>query len=116
MTSPGKPLRLGVNLRPLLPGKIGGMENYARNIIHQLAQRDVSDIASICAFTSRRNHDILRLDQVEQMALCRENVSVARTHGGADVFRLAGFLCDDNLISHKRLVRKNRLDSGDENI
>jgi hypothetical protein len=31
-------------------------------------------------------HNILRFEQVEQMALCRENVSVARTHGGADVF------------------------------
>jgi glycosyltransferase involved in cell wall biosynthesis len=39
------------------------MENYARNILHQLTQRDVSEIVSICAFTSRRNHDILRLDE-----------------------------------------------------
>jgi glycosyltransferase involved in cell wall biosynthesis len=39
------------------------MENYARNILHQLAQRDVADVESICAFTSRRNHDILRLDE-----------------------------------------------------
>jgi len=52
-----------VNLRPLVPGKIGGMENYARNILHQLAQRDVSDVESICVFTSRRNHDILQLDE-----------------------------------------------------
>src|SRR5688500_7656430 len=62
MTAPRKPLRLGVNLRPLLPGKIGGMENYARNILHQLARRDMADVESICAFTSRRNHDILGLD------------------------------------------------------
>ena len=34
------------------------------------------------------------------MALGRENVSVARTNGGADIFRLAGFLGDDNLIRH----------------
>ena len=33
------------------------------------------------------------------MALGRENVTVARTYGGADVFGLAGFLRDDNLIS-----------------
>src|SRR5450759_1189117 len=36
-------------------------------------------------------HNILRLEQVEQMAFGRENVSVTRTNGGADVFRLAGF-------------------------
>jgi hypothetical protein len=34
------------------------------------------------------------------MALGREDVSVARTNGGADVFGLAGFLRDDDLISH----------------
>jgi hypothetical protein len=34
------------------------------------------------------------------MALGRENVSVTRTNGGADVFGLAGFLRDDDLISH----------------
>ena len=34
------------------------------------------------------------------MALGRENVSVARTNGGADVFCLAGFLRDDDLICH----------------
>ena len=45
-------------------------------------------------------HDILRLEQIEQMALGREDVPVTRTDGGADVFRLAGFLRDDDLISH----------------
>src|ERR1700761_4751073 len=35
------------------------------------------------------------------MALGRENVSVARANSGADVFRLAGFLGDDNLIRHE---------------
>jgi hypothetical protein len=34
------------------------------------------------------------------MALGRKNVSVARANSGADVFRLAGFLGDDNLIRH----------------
>src|ERR1035441_4158330 len=47
-----------------------------------------------------RRHDILRLEQVAQMALGREDVSVARTHSGADVFGLAGFLRDDDLVSH----------------
>jgi hypothetical protein len=41
------------------------------------------------------------------MALGRKNVSVAGTNGGSDVFRLAGFLSDDNLISHNRLVWKS---------
>jgi hypothetical protein len=33
--------------------------------------------------------------------LGRKNVSVARANSGADVFRLAGFLGDDNLIRHE---------------
>jgi hypothetical protein len=37
-------------------------------------------------------------EQVEQMALGGENVSVTRTHGGANVLCLAGFLRDDDLI------------------
>jgi hypothetical protein len=43
------------------------------------------------------------------MALGRENVSVTRTDGGTDVFGLAGFLRDDDLVGHNRLVR--RIDS-----
>src|ERR1019366_10363231 len=54
----------------------------------------------------------LWLEQVEQMALGRENVSVARTNCGADVFCLTGFLRDDDLVSHNGLISKNRLDSG----
>src|ERR1035441_2524403 len=50
-------------------------------------------------------HDILRLEKVQQMSLSREDVSVARTHGGAHVFRLAGFLGDDDLIRHAGLVQ-----------
>ena len=45
-------------------------------------------------------HDIFRFEQVEQMTLGRKDFSVARTDGGADVFRLAGFLRDDDLIGH----------------
>ena len=54
-----------------------------------------------------RRHNILRLEQVEQMTLGRENVSVMRTHGGANVYRLAGFLSDDNLIGHNGSFGKN---------
>jgi len=57
-----KSLRLGVNLRPLVPAKIGGMENYARNLLDQLARRDASEIESICVYTSARNHDVLRFE------------------------------------------------------
>src|SRR5271169_1529088 len=35
------------------------------------------------------------------MALGRKNVSVARANSSADVFRLAGFLGDNNLIHHE---------------
>ena len=40
------------------------------------------------------------------MALSRKNVSVARTNGRADIFRLAGLLGDDNLIRHEGLVSR----------
>ena len=43
---------------------------------------------------------ILRFEEVEQMAFSREDFSVASTDGGADVFCLAGFLRDDDLICH----------------
>ena len=32
------------------------------------------------------------------MALCWKNITVARTNCGADIFGLAGFLRDDDLI------------------
>ena len=35
------------------------------------------------------------------MALGRKNVSVARANSSADVFRLAGFLGNNNLIHHE---------------
>src|SRR6516162_6611685 len=40
------------------------------------------------------------------MALGRKDVTVTRTNGGADIFRLAGLFGDDNLIRHQgaRLV------------
>ena len=38
------------------------------------------------------------------MALGRKNVSVARTNGSTDIFRLAGLLSDDNLIRHELLA------------
>jgi hypothetical protein len=34
------------------------------------------------------------------MTLGRKDFSVTRTDGGADVFGMAGFLRDDDLISH----------------
>src|SRR5215510_3150944 len=56
------PMRLGVNLRPLIPTRIGGMENYARNVVDRLIRRDAADIESVCVFTSPSNHDLLRFD------------------------------------------------------
>jgi hypothetical protein len=47
-----------------------------------------------------RDWAILRLEQVQQVPLGREDFSIPSTDGGADVFRLAGFLRDDKLISH----------------
>ena len=44
------------------------------------------------------------------MALGREYIAVASTNGGADVFCLAGFLRDDNLIGHHGLGWKDRFD------
>ena len=40
------------------------------------------------------------------MTLGRKDVSVTRTNCGADVFRLAGFLRDDNLIGHNGSFRR----------
>src|SRR5271169_957994 len=57
-------------------------------------------------------HDIFRLEQVQQMTLGRKDFSVTRTDSGADVFRLAGFLRDDDLIGHGGFVSKDRFDSG----
>ena len=44
------------------------------------------------------------------MALGREDNSVARTDGSADVFCLTGFLRDDDLIRHVALVWKNKFE------
>ena len=44
---------------------------------------------------------ILRLAQIQQMALSRENGAVAGPNGGADILRLTGFLGDDDLIGHE---------------
>src|SRR5215831_11870976 len=38
------------------------------------------------------------------MALGRTDVTVTRTNGGADIFRLVGLFGDDNLIRHQGLV------------
>jgi hypothetical protein len=57
-------------------------------------------------------HDILWLEEIEQMTLGREDYAVARTNGGADVICLAGFLRDDDLIGHmarrEESIRKRR--------
>ncbi len=42
---------------------------------------------------------------------CRIDALLRR--GGTDVFGLAGFLRDDDLIGHNRLVSKDRFDNAD---
>ena len=44
------------------------------------------------------------------MTLGRKDFSVTRTDGGADVFGLAGFFRDDDLIGHDGLGWKDRLE------
>ena len=41
--------------------------------------------------------------QIKQVAFGWKDIPIARPHGGADVFRLTGFLGDDDLISHNEL-------------
>jgi hypothetical protein len=38
------------------------------------------------------------------MTLCRKDFPIARTDGGANVFGLAEFLRDDDLVGHDGLV------------
>jgi hypothetical protein len=52
-----------------------------------------------------RRHDILWFEKIQQMSFGRKNVAIARTHGGTNVFCLAGLLGDDDLIRHVGLVR-----------
>jgi glycosyltransferase involved in cell wall biosynthesis len=50
-------MRLAINVRPLVTGKIGGMETYVRNIVARLAQR--RDIEELCLLTSAQSHGVL---------------------------------------------------------
>src|SRR5712692_7206150 len=50
-------MRLAINVRPLVTGKIGGMETYVRNIVACLAQR--RDVEEICLLTSAQSHGVL---------------------------------------------------------
>src|SRR5262245_4027436 len=77
-----RPMRLGVNLRPLIPTRIGGMENYARNVIDQLLRRDASEIGSVCVFTSHSNHDVLRFEDARV-----RSVRIGDRQPGADIRR-----------------------------
>ena len=55
-------MRLGVNLRPLTPTKIGGMENYARSMLAQFLRYDRTRLEAVTVFTSPRNHASLRFE------------------------------------------------------
>src|ERR1700730_19469351 len=43
-------------------------------------------------------NNVLRFEEIEQMALCWKNITVARTNCGTYILGLAGFLRDDDLI------------------
>src|SRR6202162_840376 len=63
-----------------------------------------------------RRHDILRFEQIKQMTLGRKDFSVTRTDGSADVFGLAGFFRDDDLIGHNGSFRVIDATAANENI
>lgn len=50
-------MRLAINLRPLVVGKIGGMENYVRNLLTRLVRRD--EFEDICLLTGSESHGSL---------------------------------------------------------
>ena len=52
-------MRLAVNLRPWVPRKIGGMENYVRNILIRLLRRDSRDLEFMCLLTTDHNHGLV---------------------------------------------------------
>jgi len=52
-------MRLAVNLRPWVPGKIGGMEIYVRNILARLLRRNARDLESLCLLTTASNHGLV---------------------------------------------------------
>ena len=56
-------------------------------------------------------HHVFRFEQIEQMTFSRKNVSVPRTDGCANVFGLARFFRDDDLIGHDGLGWKIQFDS-----
>src|SRR4029450_7410198 len=55
-------MRLAVNLRPWVPWKIGGMENYVRNILVRLLRRGSRALAFMCLLTTGRNHSLVDFD------------------------------------------------------
>jgi glycosyltransferase involved in cell wall biosynthesis len=55
-------MRVAVNLRPWVPRKIGGMENYVRTILTRLIRRDARDLEFMCLLTTKENHDWVDFD------------------------------------------------------
>src|SRR5665647_1161936 len=53
--------------------------------------------------------NVARLEQIEEMALGREDRPITQADGSADILCLAGFLGDDNLIRHAELAVWRRL-------
>src|SRR5262245_53274468 len=53
-------MRLAINVRPLVSGKIGGMENYVRNLVSRLVRRD--EFEEICLLTGSASHGSLDVE------------------------------------------------------
>ena len=99
------PLAVAVRGQPNPLGRVqGGADGFELGRL-VAALRRACAIEAVGPQKDRRpalpcRHDLLWLKQIEQMALGRQNVAVAGADGGADVFRLAGFLGDDDLVGH----------------
>ena len=90
------------------PNPLGGSQSLANGFELGGLVAALSRAGAVKAFGAQKNrrpalpsrHHILRFNQIEQMALSGKDIAVARTYGGANVFGLARFLGDDDLIRH----------------
>ena len=88
-----RPLRLAVNLRPLTPRRIGGMETYARRVLAELLRHGPAELESMTIFTSPRNHAELGFDdaRVRKVLVPEDDVhgpmrADMRSHGADALF------------------------------
>src|SRR5258708_30173816 len=103
-------LAIGIGGEPSPLGDTKGLENGFELGGFVSALSGASAVETVGPEQYRRpalpgRYNILRFEEVKQMAFGREDISVARTNGGADVPCLAGLLREDNLISHASFFR-----------